>query len=93
MRRGEFPPVVKTLERRCKMQSRDLKHCLAQFRAMQAKFDTGTEQRQMISDAIEELRKFGRKRNATKADAFKCIKEVSAKLIRVTCRNESTLEP
>lgn len=68
------------------MKDRAVKTCLAQFTALQARNDLEPEQRQAIEAALSRIKQHARKQNPSRAETFRCIREVSEKLFKAFLR-------
>jgi len=59
---------------------KDLKVTIALFQGMVARTDIAPEQKNAVRKSITQLRRLARKRNLTREEAFRCIREVSETL-------------
>jgi hypothetical protein len=56
--------------------------CISKFDALLSRSDLGPEQRDAIQAARRVIKELGRMRNADEAEVFRCIGEVSEKLLK-----------
>jgi len=63
-------------------QIKELNAVLAQLRALVAGNNVEPGQKQEVEKAIETLRRFRRKPDSTRADMFRCVREVAENLLR-----------
>jgi hypothetical protein len=60
---------------------KDLEAVFAQLRAKAARGDIEPRQKQLLEQAIETLKRFRRIKNPTKAEIFRCVRDVAEKLL------------
>jgi hypothetical protein len=61
--------------------SKDLRAITAELTALVARGDVDPEQKKHVNAALEELRRYRRKRNPTRADIFACVRSVAESLL------------
>lgn len=62
-------------------QFKDLNACIAELEALCARGDIKPEQKRNVEAAIEQLRRLRRKPHAKTVDVYRCVREVSSRLI------------
>jgi hypothetical protein len=62
-------------------QNKDLRAINAELKALVARGDVDPEQKKHVEKALEELKRFGRKRDPTRADLFSCVRTVAKSLL------------
>lgn len=62
-------------------QNKDLRAINAELKALLARGDVDPEQKKHVEVALEELRRFHRKRSQTQADVFSCVRTVAESLL------------
>jgi hypothetical protein len=62
-------------------QNKDLRVIIAELMAVIARGDVGPEQKKHVEAAIEELRRYRRNRNPTRAHVFACVRTVAESLL------------
>lgn len=65
---------------------KDLTATIAQLRAVIAGNDVEPEQKQEVETAIELLRRFRRKSKPSQAETFRCVRQVSERLLQAFLR-------
>jgi hypothetical protein len=63
------------------VENKDLRAINAELVTLLARSDVGPEQKKHVEKALEELRRFRRKRNPTRNDVFSCVRDVSENLL------------
>lgn len=67
-------------------KNRALRACITQFDALLSRNDLEPEQRRDIEACRKRVRELGRIKNPTDADVFRCIREISEKLLNTLRR-------
>jgi hypothetical protein len=62
-------------------QCKDLRAINAELKALLARSDVGPEQKKHVEVALEELRRFRRRRGPTREDVFSCVRTVAESLL------------
>jgi hypothetical protein len=62
-------------------ENKDLRATIAELMALVARGDVDPEQKKHVKAALEELKRYRRKRSPTRADAFACVRTVAESLL------------
>jgi len=65
------------------MRNKDLKQCIARFKAMCSDNNLKPEQQDQIELIITELKNLARKGALNNAEVFRCVNEVTRRLLKV----------
>lgn len=60
---------------------RDLEAVFARLRALAARGDIEPRQKQLVEQVIEKLKRFRRNQDPSKAELFRCVRDVAEKLL------------
>lgn len=61
---------------------KELNAIKARLKALLARGDISPEQKQHVAAALKEVKRLGRRSNATRHDVFSCVREVAERLLR-----------
>lgn len=66
---------------------KDLRASIALLQALLAKTDVSPEQKDAVKKSIAQLKRLSRKRELTREEVFRCIREVSERLLKAFVSN------
>jgi hypothetical protein len=69
------------------MRSKDLRVSIAALKAIETQTDIEPEQKRRVGVAISRLKRLQRKREPSKAEVYRCVREVTEALVDVFLKN------